>query len=480
MQVTQTIAGRRVSPGNQCYVWAAQPGWACGSPGLSACPGAQDSRSAALKSLNQRRNYGAQPAAACISKSIERALREEGRGRPPASISGHQLDALDWQEEEEDMLHGDCEEEDVWVPRGAKEAGFQQPYLSVAQQALPSVALSPVQQQRAVQCQQEYQQQGVAAGLQQHACLPLPLQQQQQPQQQPQQHYSQLLGEVQSQQSQQQLPQQQAHQPSSAAPDHQTVMQQQQQTAPHPALSVDAGAQRVAHQQPPRPPPQPSPSLPQPGIQSNLEAEGTRCHSRHSIEGNSRQVAWPAQSQQAELSQVPQQLLSQRQVPGRVSDTHDLPLFGRRSMLHSSSTQNQKSPSQQSDCERGLDGQPQQHVGSGIDPAVCDAVPQIHQSGQAHVQTSDQASGIVDVPAAQHASDRQTESAQPCHSGAGNCQAVHMPNTEQSDFELAMRLQEQEHALQRQSSRPVLTGRLGVVQKPRQASGTLHAFFKKA
>ena len=461
-------------------MWAAQPGWACGSPGPSASAGAQDSRSAALKSLNQRRNYGAQPVAACISKSIERALREEGRGHPPASSSGHQLDALDWQEEEDDLLHGDFEEEDVWVPRGAKEAAFQQPYLSVAQQASPSLALSSVQQQRAVQCQQEYQQQGSAAGLQQHACLPLPLQQQQQPQQ----HYPQLLGEVQGQQSEQQLPQQQAHQPSSAAPDHPIVMQQQQQQqqqqqpAPHLALSAEAGAQTVAHHLPPRPPPQPSPSLPQPGIQSNLEAEGTRCHSRHSIEGNSRQVAWPAQSQQAELSHVPQQLLSERQMQDRVADTHDLLLLDPQGMLHSSSAQPRLTLAQQSESQRGMDGQ--KHVGSGIAPAICDAVPHVDQSRQAHVQTSDQASGIVAVPAAQHASNRHTESAQPCHSGVAGCQAVHVPNTEQSDFELAMRLQEQERALQRQSSRPVLTGRLGVVQKPRQASGTLHAFFKKA
>ncbi len=82
--------------------------------------GSQDSKSAALKSLNQRRNYGAQPAAACISKSIERALREEGRGHPPACMPSDQLDALDWQQEEEDdWLHGDPEEEGAWGVHGA-------------------------------------------------------------------------------------------------------------------------------------------------------------------------------------------------------------------------------------------------------------------------------------------------------------------------------------------------------------------------
>ncbi|KAL0021711.1 hypothetical protein WJX79_005570 [Trebouxia sp. C0005] len=83
------------------------------SPAAASLPlnGSQDSKSAALKSLNQRRNYGAQPAAACISKSIERALREEGRGHAPACMPSDQLDALDWQQEEEDWLYGDPEEE---------------------------------------------------------------------------------------------------------------------------------------------------------------------------------------------------------------------------------------------------------------------------------------------------------------------------------------------------------------------------------
>ena len=57
---------------------------------------------------------------------------------------------------------------------------------------------------------------------------------------------------------------------------------------------------------------------------------------------------------------------------------------------------------------------------------------------------------------------------------------LQMADTEQSDFQLAMRLQEQERALQRRLGRPIMTGLQRTKQKPRQASGTLHAFFKKA
>ena len=53
-------------------------------------------------------------------------------------------------------------------------------------------------------------------------------------------------------------------------------------------------------------------------------------------------------------------------------------------------------------------------------------------------------------------------------------------DTEESDFQLAMRLHEQERALQRRLGRPIMTGLKRTKQKPQQASGTLHAFFKKA
>ena len=77
--------------------------------------GASDGRSAALKSLNQRRDYGARPKAACISKSTERALREEGRvqQQPSRAASGNELDGLDC-EEEEDW----ADEISAWKPAG--------------------------------------------------------------------------------------------------------------------------------------------------------------------------------------------------------------------------------------------------------------------------------------------------------------------------------------------------------------------------
>ena len=62
----------------------------------------------------------------------------------------------------------------------------------------------------------------------------------------------------------------------------------------------------------------------------------------------------------------------------------------------------------------------------------------------------------------------------------GDAASLH---SEQSDFELAMRLQAQEHAMQRTASRPALPSRTGKGQKARslaQGTGTLHAFFKKA
>lgn len=55
-----------------------------------------------------------------------------------------------------------------------------------------------------------------------------------------------------------------------------------------------------------------------------------------------------------------------------------------------------------------------------------------------------------------------------------------MPSSEQSDYQLALRLQAQEHAIHRSHSRPVVSGRVSVQQKQRQTSGTLYAFFKKS
>lgn len=53
-------------------------------------------------------------------------------------------------------------------------------------------------------------------------------------------------------------------------------------------------------------------------------------------------------------------------------------------------------------------------------------------------------------------------------------------HTERSDREMALRLQLEEDALQRQRVRPPVGRLLGAKQSSRQPSGTLHAFFKKA
>ena len=100
-------------------------------------------------------------------------------------------------------------------------------------------------------------------------------------------------------------------------------------------------------------------------------------------------------------------------------------------------------------------------------------------TGQAQAQPSDQTAGSCtkDAASPEVYADRQQDTVD---DNVGVHAGLLRSHSEQSDFELAMRLQEHEHALQRQHSRPVVNGRLGTKQKQRQASGTLHAFFKKA
>ena len=139
--------------------------------------GATDSRSAALKSVNQRRDYGAHPKAACISKSTERALREEGRVQPQPSraASGNKLDALNW-EEEEDWADEIAAAGHAWEPVG--------PVSQLGRQTQDH----PPSTKRHIDWQHQWQQQ-------QHK--------QQQQQQQQQQHTQQQQHQ---QQQQQQLP----------------------------------------------------------------------------------------------------------------------------------------------------------------------------------------------------------------------------------------------------------------------------------
>lgn len=78
--------------------------------------GSTDNKSAAMQSKTQRRSYGALPTSACISKSTERALMEQGRGPHPTAPRGNSpndlldLDYADLEEQEGNMW----QEEDVW------------------------------------------------------------------------------------------------------------------------------------------------------------------------------------------------------------------------------------------------------------------------------------------------------------------------------------------------------------------------------
>ncbi len=117
-----------------------------------------------------------------------------------------------------------------------------------------------------------------------------------------------------------------------------------------------------------------------------------------------------------------------------------------------------------------------------LGPNCTDASPDdelhAHQSGLGQ-EISEQIAGMK-APSFAEDEHQLGECAEFGNDDAVKDAGLQVADTEESDFKLAMRLQEQEHALQRQHSRPVLTGLLRTKQKPRQASGTLHAFFKKA
>lgn len=284
--------------------------------------GATDSRSAALKSLKQRRDYGAQPTAACISKSTERALREEGRvqQQPSRAASGNELDALDW-EEEEDWGNEMPAAEHAWEPVGL-----------VRHLGRPPQDLNPGSTRHSHQRQQQEQAQA------QPAVKPLC-----------------------------------AHLAKSHHSPWQTSAAQQQKEA-----SIPLGPHHN--------------SVPS----DNTAADRTVLYSnaRH------QDVADDAMH-----------------LPGRGQTLWQL-------------------PAQSSPPDTGSAGC---HV----------KVTALHRTG----------AGAESQPAM-------------------STQSVII--TEQSDYELALRLQAQEHAMHRQHSRPVASGRMGVTQKQRQTSGTLHAFFKQA
>jgi hypothetical protein len=382
-----------------------------------------------------------------------------------------QLDALDWQQEEEDWFHGEPEEEGAWVVHGAgnkskaaASSAFQQVNLRAPQQTSSLPGPWPPE---AVQCQQQDPHLNVVNGQQQPAQLSHVhhrhhhQQQQQQLQQQQQQPagnlHVQQLGEQQQQwQQQPQLPhhQQQIQQPrlltSSAATEQPAQQRQQQVSAVLPSEFQSASAM-VLHRHH-RPPDELNPSLMRQSCRVASEMEAGSCQSVPAVEGNSRQLAGQALHQlQHQRQQQPQ--VSHGQTPITAPAT------------------------------RGVRLLPAEGAGKALGRSCTDSNQhnelRAHQSGLGQMQMSEQIAGMKAPSFAEdyHQLGACTQSG---NSDAVRDAVLQVDGTELSDFKLAMRLQEQEHAMQRQHSRPVLTGLLRAKQKPRQASGTLHAFFKKA
>ena len=337
-----------------------------------------DSKSAALKSLNQRRDYGAQPTAACISKSIERALREEGRVQQPSrNAPGNELDALDWTEEEEWA----CEmpdEEDAWRPQ--RVATMLGAYAQGHHQATTAAILHK---------QQESQQQQPSAAAQQaniqhsnEACL---------------KHASSL---------------QSCSLHSDSIQQHAHTLSGQGLQQPDPDIS--------SYEQQPR------------AFQPEMLPQ-TVVAVQHSTVASAGGVKASAAFADVDAAQVTTDA-SQR----GAADPQ-------RSSLHALS-------------------EPDNAAGA--------------------LQLAEEFQGPQQAQALQTAADvRDSNCAAPGTSMEASHMAENMHNcasSEQSDYELALRLQEQENVLVRQQSRSVGTGRVGVKQKPRKASVTLHAFFKKA
>jgi len=409
-----------------------------------------------------------------------------------------QLDALDWQQEEEDdWLHGDPEEEGAWGVHGAgnmvkasASSAFQQANSHTPQQtSLLSGSQSPEagqQQQQnphrhVVNCQQRPPQLSHVHHRHHH--------QQQQQQQQQQllagEFHVQQLGEQQQQwQQQSQLPnqQQQTQQPSlltSSAADGQPAQQRQQQVSAVLPLELQT-ASAVMLMKHHRPPDGLKPSLMQQSCKAASQVEANSCQSVPAVEGNGRQLAGQALHQlQQQHQQEPQVSHSQTPIaaPARCGVTL-LPGEGTESSncWQAGHMQAQLGVHVRHDQSGGTH---LQSLGPNCTDASQDDELHAHQNGLGQMQMCEQ---IADMKAASFAEDKHQlgECAESGNDDAVKHAVMQVADTEQSDFELAMRLQEQEHALQRQHSRPVLTGLLRTKPKPRQASGTLHAFFKKA
>lgn len=349
-----------------------------------------NSRSAALKSINQRRDYGAQPTAACISKSIERALREEGRvQQPPRTAPGNELDALDWTEQE-DWACEMPEEEDAWRPQlvASKHGLYAQPqYQAITAAVIHKQAQSQSQSQ------------------------------QQNPQQQQQQH------------------------PSGAA--QQAGIRGQNQAC----LSAASSMQ----------------SCP-------LQSDSVQQHA-HALSGTGFQQPGPnidSSAQQPNASQSA--VLLQTNVAGQQSAA--------------ASAGSGKASAAYIDIDAAkMSANASEQVAIELHRASSNALPESNNAACV-VQLGKESQETHQRQALQAAADINVNSCTVpgTSTEASHDQMVEDANREQSDYELALKLQEQEQALLRQHSRPIGNGRVGVRQKPERASdsGTLHAFFKKA
>ena len=434
-----------------------------------------------------------------------------------------QLDALDWQQEEADWLHGDPEEEGAWrmhsagsTFKAAASSAFQQVNSHAPQQTplLPSAQPREAGQQQqqdihlnAVNCQRQPAQLSHVHHRHHHQQQQQQQWQQQQRWQQQQQQQQQLVGhfhvqqldeQQQQWQQQSQLPnqQQQTQQPSlltSSAADEQLAQQRPQQvSALLPSeLQTASAVMLMKHH---KPPDGLKPSLMQQSCKAALgmganscqsvpAVEGNSCQSVPTIEGNSRQLTGQALhqlQQQQQHQQQPQVSYAQTSItaPARCG-VRLLPAEGTE---FSTCWQDGHVQAQLGDNVKHSQsgGAQMQSLGlSCTDPSQHDEL-RAHQNGaMGQMQMCEQIAGMK---AESFAEDKHQlgKCAESGNDAAVKDAVMQVADNEQSDFQLAMRLQEQEHALQRQHSRPVLTGLLRTKQKPRQASGTLHAFFKKA
>lgn len=356
--------------------------------------------------MTQRRDYGAHPTAACISKSTERALREEGRLQQPSRAApGNELDAIDW-EEEEDWADEITDTGHAWEPLGLDRQLGRHDHC-------PS-ATRPVQQQQ----------------------FPRPIHRQHQQRQLPT-----------AQPAERQSLSWPGNAPSLQQTSGQTSIAQQQEEVSNPL-----GAQPYRQQLP--------------------STSSCQAHQMPGVLQLDRLTgqADPAQSAQGVAETAAGALhMQDHQLLGSAGCLQEAgPTLMHGSVPTDSAAAGTagdfNTAQQRGDAGRAYDAMHMPGKGRSVyqmppDPDPPDAGP---HAGHAIATEVQNAGALV-----------QDQTAVP--------EAVpSVISSEQSDYELALRLQAQEHAMHRQQSRPVMSGRLGVKQKPRQTSGTLHAFFKQA